>query len=366
VLIYEQAVGWCWFDDDKPLTTIQKIMAENIPQDMPPSAQMMQMVFGYMTSQAISVAAKFGLADQLKDGPRTVEDLAQATGLHARALYRLMRALASVGVFAEDADGRFQLTPLAEVLRSDAPDSLRAFSIFWGADWHLSVWGNLPYSIQTGQPAFEKLNGKAFFDHLGENPAQAQIFNNAMTGLSLSASMAVVAAYDFSSITKLVDVGGGHGLMLSAILEKYPQMQGVVFDAPSVIEGAQALLGKPELTGRCEAVAGDFFKSVPADCDGYIMKHIIHDWDDERALTILRNCRAAMKEGGKLMVVEMVIPEGNTPSPGKFLDLEMLLFLHSFERTEAEYRSLYEQAGFELTRVVPTSSPYSVIEGVCK
>lgn len=335
-------------------------MGQNSSQSMPPSAQMMQLIFGFMPSQAISTAARFGIADLLKDGPKSADELAQATGKHPRALYRLLRALASVGVFSQDADGRFRLTPVAETLRSDAPDSLRSFAIFMGADWHLQTWGGLPYSVETGQPAFEQAHGKAFFDYLGENPEPARIFNDAMTSLSRAASEAVVSTYDFSSTTKLVDIGGGHGLLLNSILEKYPQMQGVLYDAPSVIAGVT------ELSERCEAVEGDFFKSVPAGGDGYIMKHIIHDWDDERSLTILRNCRAAMKEGGKLFVVEMVIPEGNTPSTGKFLDLEMLLFMNSFERTEAEYRDLYERAGFELTRVVPTPSPYSVIEGVCK
>lgn len=185
-----------------------------------------------------------------------------------------------------------------------------------------------------------------------------------MTGLSGSAAAAVVTAYDFSGISKLVDVGGGHGLLLTSVLEKYPQMKGMLFDAQSVIEGAKELIGKPSVASRCEAVGGDFFKSVPAGGDGYIMKHIIHDWNDEGALTILHNCREAMTENGKLLVVEMVIPKGNNPSPGKFLDLEMLLFLHSYERTEEEYRSLFEHAGFTLTRVIPTPSPYSVIEGV--
>ena len=185
-----------------------------------------------------------------------------------------------------------------------------------------------------------------------------------MTSLSASVSAAVVSAYDFSGITKLVDVGGGHGLLLASILEKYPQMSGVLFDAPSVIEGANDVIEAHDVGGRCETVGGDFFASVPAGGDAYIMKHIIHDWEDERALIILQNCHRAMTEGGRLLVVEMVLPEGNTPSLGKFMDLQMLLFLHSYERTEAEYSSLYQRAGFKLTSIVPTLSPYSVIEGV--
>ena len=337
-------------------------MAQQVPQELPASAQLTQMVFGFMVAQAISTAAKFGVADQLKDGPKNADEIAQAVGAHPRALYRLLRALASVGIFSEDADGRFQLTPLAEPLRSDAPDSMRAFAIYMGADWHWRVWEGLPYSVAHAQPAFEHIYGQPVFEYLPEHPLEALVFNDAMTSFSKSASEAIVNAYDFSGIKKLVDVGGGHGYLLSAILERNPEMNGVLFDASQVVAGAQDVI--ESCGARCETAGGDFFASVPAGGDAYIMKHIIHDWEDERALTILRNCHRAMTENGKLLVVEMVIPEGNAPSPGKFLDLEMLVFLRSFERTAAEYRALFERAGFKLTRIVPTASPYSVIEGV--
>ncbi|HXG68578.1 MAG TPA: methyltransferase [Blastocatellia bacterium] len=333
-------------------------------EEISPSTQLTQMLFGFMSSQAIVVAAKFGIADLLKDRPKSAEQLAQATGLHPRALYRLMRALASVGIFAEDDDRRFRLTPLAEPLRRDAPGNLRDFIIFMGADFHWEVWGNLAYSVQTGKPAFEHIHGKPVFDYLPEHPDHAQIFNDAMTSFSAAASEPIVNAYNFSEIAKIVDVGGGHGFLLATILRKYPQMQGVLYDAPHVIAGAQELIEVQGVSDRCEMVSGDFFASVPEGGDAYIMKHIIHDWEDEKAIRILRNCYRVMNAGGRVLVVEMVIPEGNAPSPGKFLDLEMLLFLHSHERTEAEYRALYEQAGFKLTRIVPTQSPYSVIEGV--
>lgn len=344
-------------------------MSQNVSQetlqDAPPSVQLMQMIFGFMTSQAISVAAKLDLADLLKDGAKNADELAQATGMQARPLYRIMRALASVDIFAEDDTGRFRLTPLAEPLCSDTPGSLRDFAIFLGADWHWRAWGNLSSGAQTGQPAFEQAHGKAYFDYLGANPAPAKVFNDAMTSLSTAASAAVVNAYDFTGITRLVDVGGGHGLLLASILEHYPQMRGVLFDAPSVVDGANNIIEAHGAGGRCDAVGGDFFVSVPTDGDAYIIKHIIHNWDDEHALTILRNCHRAMTGNGRLLVVEMVIPEGNAPSLGKLLDLEMLvLFLHAHERTEAEYRALFERAGFRLTRIVPTKSPYGVIEGV--
>jgi len=322
------------------------------------------MIFGFMTSQAISVAARLGVADLLVDGAKSADELAQATGAQPRPLYRILRALASVGIFSEDASGRFRLTPLAEPLRVDAPDSLRGLAIFFGAEFHWRVWSDLVFSAQSGQPGFERIYGKAYFDYLAENPEPAQVFNDAMTSFSASVSTAVVNAYDFTGISRLVDIGGGHGLLLASILEKYPQMRGVLFDAPSVVDGAKGVIEAHGAGGRCEAIGGDFFASVPSGGDAYIMKHIIHDWEDERALTILRNCHQAMTEKGKLLVVEMVIPEGNAPSLGKFLDLEMLMFLHSYERTEAEYQVLFERAGFKLTRIVPTPSPHSVIEAV--
>lgn len=329
----------------------------------PASTRLMEMLFGFMTSQAISVAAKLGIADLLEVEAKTADELAKATGAQARPLYRLLRALASVGIFAEDDAGRFQLTPLAEPLRRGAPESLCDFAIFLGADWHWHAWTSLAHSTLTGQPAFEHSYGKAYFDYLGENIEAARVFNNAMTSLSTAASAAVVSAYDFIGVNKLVDVGGGHGFLLASILEQHPQMHGILFDTPAVIEGAKSVIGMRGVDGRCDTIGGDFFGSIPAGGDAYIIKHIIHNWDDERASTILRNCHKAMAEKGKVLVVEMVIPEGNKPSLGKLLDLEMLVLLQSFERTEAEYRLLFEKAGFKLTKIVPTASPYSVIEG---
>ena len=337
---------------------------EQVSVEVPPAKQLMQMIFGFVTTQAISVAARLGLADLLRDGAKSAEELAQLTGTQARPLYRILRSLASVGIFAEDDTGRFGLTPLAEPLRSDTADSLRDFSIFIGAEWHWRAWGDLFSCAQSGQPAFEKIYGKAFFEYLGENNGAAHVFNDAMTSISTVASAAVVDGYDFTGINKLVDVGGGHGALLCSILEKYPQMHGVLIDAPSVIAGTKEAIEARELSNRCEAVGGDFFASVPGGGDAYIMKHIIHDWNDERASTILRCCHRQMPAEGRLLVVEMVIPEGNAPSFGKLMDLEMLVLLQSYERSEAEYRELFKQSGFKLTRIVPTKSAYSVIEGV--
>ena len=321
------------------------------------------MVFGFMPAQAIATAAKLRIADLLKDGPRSIDDLAHATHTHSRSLYRLLRALASVGVFAEDSDGTFRLTRLAEPLRSDVPDSLRAFSMYFGADFHLRIWANLIYSVTRGRPVFDHIHKKAAFEYLGDHPDQAKTFNAAMTSLSAWVSGPIVDAYDFCKIGNIVDVGGGHGLLLSTILKKHPTMKGILYDGAPVISGAKSVLEAHGVGERCELIAGDFFESVPAS-DAYIMKHIIHDWDDDRCIQILRNCRRAMTNRGNVLVVEMVVPEGNTPSASKFLDLEMLLFLHGYERTEKEYTALFEKAGFELTRVVATASPYSIVEGV--
>ncbi len=331
--------------------------------DLPPAAQMMDMLFGFALSRSISVAAQFGLADQLKDGPKSADELAAATGLHARSLYRMMRALAGAGVFAEDGERRFSLTPLSDVLRSDAPESLRAFASFIANDVNFTTWAKLPYSIQTGERGFDHTYGAFYFDWIVQNPAEGKIFNDAMTSMSLGSGQAVVAGYDFTGIRKLVDVGGGHGMLLAAILQKYPDLQGVLFDAAPVISQANAVLEAAGVAERCELVSGNFFQSVPAGGDAYIMKHIVHDWSDDECVTFLSHCREGMTPGGKMLVVEMVLPEPNVPAPSKFLDLEMLLFMTGCERTESEYRALLERAGFTFSRIV-SAPPYSVIEAV--
>ncbi len=326
----------------------------------------MEMIFGFALSRSIAVAAQFGVADLLKDGPKSADELAQAIGAHPRSLYRLLRALAGAGIFAEEADGHFSLTPLSELLRSDAPESLRAFAAMMANEVQFETWAQLPYSIETGRPAFPHKSGMPWFAWLEQNPAEAKVFHEAMTSLSAGAVAAVVKAYDFSGINKLVDVGGGHGLLLASVLSRYPNMRGVLYDEPTVIRGAEEVLAAHGVADRCEAVGGDFFRSVPAGGDAYILKHIIHDWSDEECLTILGHCHTGMIAGGKVLIVEMVIPERKVPAVSKFLDLQMLLFLTGRERTEAEYRTLLDRAGFELTRIAPTPSPYSVIEGVKK
>lgn len=325
-------------------------------------AQMNQLITGYWHSQAVYVAAKLGIADLLSKGPRSAEDLAQATKCHAPSLYRLLRALASLSIFAEDEKRRFALTPLAECLRSEVPGSQRALAIMSGEE-HYRAWGELLYSVQTGKIAFDKLYGMPIFDFLSKNPEQAKTFDAAMVGVHGRETSAMVDAYDFSSIGKLADIGGGNGSLLTMVLKKYPAMQGILFDLPGVVERAKAQLQAAGLAERCQVIGGNFFEAVPSGADAYLLRHIIHDWDDNKATTILQNLHKAMSKDGKLLVVEGVIPPGNEPSFGKLLDLTMLTVPGGKERTEEEYRRLFAAGGFHIARIVPTKAEVSVIEG---
>ncbi|HKO95542.1 MAG TPA: methyltransferase [Pyrinomonadaceae bacterium] len=330
----------------------------------PPEAVLTQMITGSLGSQAVYVAAQLGIADLLVNGPRNVDDLAQAAEADPSSLYRVLRALSSFGVFVESDDRVFGLTPTAELLRSDSPQSLRDLAIFMGEDWHWRVWGRTLYSVRTGKAAWAEVHGEEVFPYFAANAEAAKIFDRAMTSLSNLAIKAVVEAYDFSDIETLVDVAGGHGRLLTSILEANPNVKGVLFDQRHVLEGAKGSKQISAVQNRCELVGGDFFASVPADADGYIMKHIIHDWDDERALKILRNIRNVMKHDGRVMLVESVITASNQPDLGKLLDIEMLVSPGGKERTAKEYDELFARAGLRLTRIVPTQSPYSVIEAV--
>jgi ubiquinone/menaquinone biosynthesis C-methylase UbiE len=338
--------------------------------------QLDQMITGYWISQAIYAAAKFGIADHLKDGPKTVGELAGATSTNADALYRLLRALASVGVFSESQNGdkhkgsepvpilnrRFALTPLAEPLRSDVVGSKRALAIMSG-DEQFRAWAEIDYSIRTGKMAWEKVFGKPIFDYLGEHPDKARIFDAAMVGIHGRESSAILSAYDFSGIGVVADIGGGNGSQITEILKKHSRMKGILFDLPHVVERAKERIHAAGLADRCQLVSGSFFDAVPPGADAYLMRHIIHDWDEPRCLTILGHVRKVIPPAGRLLVVEGVIPPGNGPSFTKLLDLNMLVIPGGQERTEEEYRGLFAKAGFRLTRVVPTRAEVSVLEG---
>jgi hypothetical protein len=323
---------------------------------------MSRMLTGYWISQALYVAAKLGIADLLKDGPRFADDLAQATKSHAPSLFRLLRALASAGVFADDGKGRFILTPLAECLRSDLPGSQRALAIMSGEE-HYRAWGELLYSVKTGKTAFDMVYGMPIFEFLSKNLEQAKVFDGAMVGVHGRETLAMTDAYDLSDISILADIGGGNGSLLTTVLKKYPAMRGILYDLPGVTERAKGHLKAAGLADRCSVIGGNFFESIPSGADAYLMRHIIHDWDDDKARKILQNVHRTMGEDGRLLVVEGVVPPGNDPSFGKLLDLTMLVVPGGKERTEEEYRTLYDACGFHLTRIMPTKAEVSVIEG---
>jgi hypothetical protein len=329
----------------------------------PPQATIMHLSMGAMVTQAIYVATKLSIADILADGQKHVDQISHEADAHSPSLYRVMRTLSSLGIFNETQPRTFANTPLSEVLRADVPGSMRNSMIFMGEPWHFNVWGNMLHSARTGGTAWKETYGEEVFDWIAKQPEASEIFNGCMSELSAGAAPAIVDGYDFSGIDTLADIAGGHGYLLSQILKANPNMKGILFDMEHVISGAAEMLRSFGVEDRVETVSGDFFAEVPA-ADAYIMKHIIHDWDDERSIKILKTIHQAMKGDGKVLLAEMVIPEGNEPHPGKMLDLEMLTSPGGLERTADEYARLFEQSGFKLNRIVPTKSPFSVIEGL--
>jgi hypothetical protein len=333
-------------------------MSEHKPT---PRQQLLQMITSYWASMAIHVAAKLKLADLVKDAPRTADDLAKLTGTNPQALYRLLRALSSVGIFTEDDMAHFRLTPMAECLL-DVHGSQRAVALMMG-DEHFRSWGDLLYSVQTGKPAFDHIYGKPVFDWLSEHPEEAKIFDAAMTGFHGPETQAMIDAYDYAGVNTLVDIGGGNGTVLAAVLKRNPAMKGILYDLPGVIERAKQNLADQGLSSRVQTIAGSFFESAPLGGDAYQMRHIIHDWTDEQCHTILSHIRKVIPKTGKLLVIEMVVKPRNEPQVAKWLDLNMLAIPGGRERTEAEYRDMYAKAGFRLERVVATPTEVSVIEG---
>lgn len=320
-----------------------------------------QVFGGSWVTQGLWAAAELGLADRLAGGPATADELAAETGAHPGALYRLLRALAGVGVFARDEQGRFALTPLGNLLRADVPGSQRAFATMMGAEFH-AAWGELLHSVRTGQPGFEKRFGVHFFEYMRNHPDRHHLYDTAMEAVHGSETGPVLDACDFSAFRTIVDVGGGNGSALSDMLARHPAVQGVLFDLPAVANRARAALADSPAKGRLRVEGGDFFKSVPVGADAYVLRHILHDWEDPEAIAILRTCRRAMNPAGRVLVVEMVIQPGNEPGFGKWLDLMMLL-VAGRERTSEEYGALFAEAGLKLNRVIPTASDVSVVEG---
>jgi hypothetical protein len=332
----------------------------------PPQAVMLNFIIGHWLSRLIYVAAELRLADLLKSGPRTVDSLAKEAGVQVLALYRILRALASIGVFAETTGQRFKLTPLAATLQT-GPGSLRASALAENKKYAWDAWLQLLHGVKTGENPFLKAHGLPAFEYLQQHPEDLQLFGEYMTSVSSAESPAVTAAYKFSKFRTLVDVAGGHGSMLATILKANPKLKGVLFDLPAVIvrAGKDHHVTAKGIAKRCTLAGGDVFESVPKGGDAYIMKHIIHDWDDEQSVKILTNCRVAMNENGKVLVVDNVIAPGNDPAWGKLLDVAMLTYTGGGrERTTAEFAALFKQAGLKLTRVVTTKCPLSIVEGV--
>lgn len=323
-------------------------------------AQMNQLIRGYWTTQAIFVAAELSIADMLASGPKHPEELGKEAGVKGDMLYRVLRALASIGIFAEDADGRFMLTPLAETLCGNSGQ--RAYARLHGQELYQS-WAKLLEAVRSGEAGFVKAFGMPAFEYFGKNTDRGAVFDGAMTGHHGPEAEPMLDAYDFSGFNELVDVGGGNGSLLMSILKRHTHMRGVLFDLPRVIDRAIEAIENAGLGERCRLVGGSFLESVPAGSDAYLLRHVVHDWRDEDAAIMLRHCRNAMKPHGKVLVVEIVVPAGNDPSFAKWMDLMMVTY-GGKERSEKQYRELFAQAGLRLTRIVGTKAGISVVEGV--
>ena len=332
--------------------------------DFDASVALRDMIMGFRKTQMIYTAARLGIADLLEDGPRSAPDLAGDTRTDPRSLYRLLRALSGLGVFAETPDGRFELAPPAELLRSGSPGSMRGMALLFGDGWMWQAYGEMFYSVSTGLTAFERVHGQSFYEYQELHPAAAAVFDGAMTSFSGLESTAVLKEYDFSGLGNIVDVGGGRGALLAAILNAASGARGIVFDRPELADGAAELMRRAGLANRCDFVGGDFFEGIPDGGDAYIMKSVLHNWDDDSCHSILGNCREAMGPDSRLLVVERVVPDGAGPSEAKLFDVNMLVTTGGLERTEREYAELFERTGFELARIIPTNSPVSVVEGL--
>jgi hypothetical protein len=334
-------------------------------QQLPPAAVMMQMTMGFIVSQAVSVAAKLYLADHLAGGGKTLSELAELSATHEPSLYRLLRALSSVGVFQKDGTGRYVNSPLSETLRSDNPQSMRAAAHMICDREHWHAHGNMLQSVKTGETAFDYTFGMPVFPYFAEKPAVAKIFDDAMTSFSAPIAEAVAAVYDFSEAGTIADIAGGHGLLLATVLRSAPQAKGILFDQPQVVAGAPEVLQANGAADRVEIVSGDFFREIPVEADIYLMKFIIHDWNDEQSIAILENLAKFAKPGAKVLLVESVVEEDDAvPSMSKVMDLNMLAMTGGKERTASEYAALFEKTGFKLTRVIETASPMQIVEAV--
>lgn len=332
---------------------------QSVPAD--PYSRIFEIVFNFWVARAVYAATRLGVPDQLACGPKTTAELAELVGADPRALYRLLRALAGIDIVEEVEPGRFGSTPLGEPLRTDVPGSLASLILLELGDSHHRAWGEVVHTVRTGAPAFDKAMDTPIWPYFANHPEMALILDRAMTGLTAMVATEVVEVYDFGPFRRIVDVGGGAGGFLEAILAGYPRADGVLFDLPYVIDNVRKNGAEHK---AYELVGGDFFVEVPGGGDLYLLKWVLHDWDDAACLAILKNCRTAINEHGRLLIVDTVIPPGNVPAAGKFIDLNMMVLSGGQERTAEEFDALLSAAGFRLSRILPTKSPSSVVEAV--
>jgi hypothetical protein len=323
-----------------------------------------RLIMGFRDTQLVFVAAKLGIADQLEHGAKTAEELSQGSGLNSAVIYRVLRALATIGLLTESSDGSFALTAVGELLRTNVDGSLRSVALLYGDAWLWHAYGHMLYSAQTGEPAFAYAHGRAFYRFLAEEPAASAVFQDAMSEFSAHETAAILNAYPFGSAKMIVDVGAGQGAFLARILAEHAHLSGIAFDAPTVIPAAERLFAERGLASRTTCVGGDFFRGLPPGGDLYVLKSVLHNWDDTDAARILQACRPAMSAGARLLVIERVIPPAGEASEAKLFDINMLVVIGGRERTIAEYRVLLETAGFTLNRAIPTTSPLSIVEAM--
>ena len=332
---------------------------------LPPQLYLFELSTALWTAQCLHAIARIGVAEHLSGGAATAEQLAARSDLHAPSLYRVLRMLCGYGIFCEDEQRRFRLSRIGEKLLHGVPGSARAMLVYNGRRWQTEPYAEIEYTLRTGRPSFEHVLGSPFFDYASAHPDVASDFDRAMTSVAQLHTSAVLGAYDFRSIGVLADVGGGNGLLLSAILAGNPRLQGILFDVPRVVDQAVPQLEAAGVEKRCVVRAGDFFQSVPAGADAYMMSHILHDWDDDRCLAILRTCRSNMARDARLLVIDVIIaPCDNRFDQGKLTDMQMLFVLTGRERTEPEFRDLLSSAGFVVRRVIRTAAPECIIEAV--
>jgi SAM-dependent methyltransferase len=337
--------------------------------DLPPALALRRLILGHRVTQVIATAAQLGLADYLADTPKSAAALAPLVHAEGRALYRFLRALASIGVVVEGEDHSFALTPLGACLRTDAPSGMRAWALFEGAEYYQRAWGSLRYAVQTGAPAAAQVLGMDIHAYLRQHPDAERRYSEAMVDLARLTADAVVDAYAFAPGHQVVDVGGGYGIVLAAILQRHPALQGVLFDLPAVMAQAGPYLQTAGVADRCDLVSGDYFEAVPTGGDVYILSRVLMAYEDDRSVRLLRNCHRAMAAQGRVLIIQQVLPPpGRAASrdllfEGTMSDLNMLVLLGGHDRTEAEYGALLEAAGFTVTQVIPTRSLMSIVEG---